>query len=120
MAQVTHEGFKRLLDPNYEPELTHLEGEAPSEVSLPSLEDLITSGALPPGTLLSPIIEDRDTIAEITEDGYIKVGDHLCESPDRAAREDQSDMDSGWDYWLAYLEDGPILLSEVRENASVS
>jgi hypothetical protein len=38
---------------------------------------------------------DRDTVAEITEDGYIQVGEHLCETVDRAAREDHADVDSG-------------------------
>lgn len=56
----------------------------------------------------------RDTVAEVTEDGYIKVGEHLCESPARAAQEDGADVDSGWDYWLAHIDDEPVLLSELR------
>ena len=90
-----------------------------ADVSLPTLEHLIISGALPPGTLLTPIDEERDTVAEITEDGYIKIGDHLCESPDRAAREDLADVDSGWDYWLAHLDEGePTLLADLRLQAA--
>jgi hypothetical protein len=119
MASVTHEGYKRLTDPNYVPDLTRpLVELTVLDVSLPTLESLITSGVLPPGTLLTPVNEDRDTVAEITEDSYIKVGEHLCENPDRAAREDGADVDSGWDYWLAHLNGEPTLLAELRLQAA--
>jgi hypothetical protein len=130
MAQVTSEGFKRLADPNYEPDLTRPETAAAEPVvgtaapvppvNLPTLENLVTGGFLPPGTLLTPVDAERDTVAEVTEDGYIQVGEHLCESPDRAAREDHADVESGWDYWVAYLdgEDEPVLLSDLRTRAA--
>lgn len=54
-----------------------------------------------------------NTTAEITEDGYIQVGDHTCETVDIAAREaNNADVESGWDYWRALLEDdeGPVLV----------
>lgn len=115
MAKVTHEGYKRLSDANYEPDLSRPTPEpTAADVSLPTLENLITTGALPPGTLLSPGDEERTTIAEVTEDGYIRVGEHLCETPDRAAREDQADVDSGWDYWLAHITSEPVLLADLR------
>jgi hypothetical protein len=125
MAKVTHEGFKRLTDPNYEPDLTRATpplatAETPvSPMELPTLENLVTNGILPPGTLLSPADTERGTIAEVTEDGYIRIGEHLCENPDRAAREDQADIDSGWDYWLAHLdaESEPLLLATLRTRA---
>ena len=120
MAQVTHDGFKRLTVPNYEPDLSPPEIEqSVAEIELPTLEALVTSGALPAGTLLTPVDEDRNTIAEITEDGYIQIGDHLCENPDRAAHEDGADMDSGWDYWLAHLDEvEPVLLADLRHQAA--
>lgn len=120
MAKVTHEGFKRLTDPNYEPDLTRDDvGDVGIDIAptaLPTLENLVTDGILPAGTLLSPVDLDRDTVAEVTEDGYIQVGEHLCENPDRAAREDHADVESGWDYWLAHLagEADPVLLSDLR------
>lgn len=122
MAQVTHDGFKRLTDPNYEPDLSPPEVEqTPLEIELPTLEALVTSGSLPAGTLLTPVDEDRKTIAEITEDGYIQIGNHLCENPDRAAHEDGADTDSGWDYWLAHLDDvEPVLLADLRQRVAVS
>ena len=117
MAKVTHEGFKRLTDPNYEPNLIRPEVvPSANPVTLPTLENLVTRGILPSGTLLTPVDTDRDTVAEITEDGYIQVGEHLCETVDRAAREDHADVDSGWDYWMAHLdnEDEPIVLTDLR------
>lgn len=117
MAKVTHEGFKRLTDPNYEPDLTRPDvAPTVNPVTLPTLENLVRSGALPAGTLLTPADETRDTVAEVTEDGFIQVGDHLCENPDRAAHEDHADVDSGWDYWFAHLqgETEPVLLSNLR------
>lgn len=116
MAKVTHEGFKRLTDPNYVPDLTHVDDEPAAPAFLPTLEYLVTANILPVGTILTPVVADRETVAEVTEDGYIRVGEHLCESVERAAREDQSDMDSGWDYWLAHLDDSPepILLADLR------
>lgn len=113
MSKVIHEGFRRLTDPNYVPDLAR-PVMALEDRPLLTLGEMIAGGVLPPGTLLSPVNDDTDTLAEITEDGYIKVGQHLCESPDRAAREDGADVDSGWDYWQAHLDEGPISLSELR------
>lgn len=120
MGKVIHEGFKRLTDANYEPDLTPAEtAEVPHE--LPTFENLVTAGILPAGTLLTPVDSDRNTIAEVTEDGYIQVGEHLCETVDLAAREDHADMGSGWDYWQVHLDgqEEPVLLSDLRRSAKV-
>lgn len=118
MATVIHEGFKRLTDPGYEPDLSRPE-DIPTRgaVELPTLENLVMNGVLPPGTLLTPLDADRPTVAEITEDGLIQVGEHLCETVERAAREDNADPSSAWDYWQAHLEaeDQPVTLAELRE-----
>ncbi|XRQ16908.1 GmrSD restriction endonuclease domain-containing protein [Actinomadura welshii] len=125
MANVVHEGFKRLTDPNYEPSFTQLEGALetmPAAVTLPTFEHLVSSGTLPPGTLLTPVDPDRPTIAEVIEDGYIQVGEHLCETVDRAAREDHAEAGSGWEYWQAHLddEDEPVTLADLRERAAAA
>lgn len=123
MANVVHEGFKRLTDPNYEPSFTQpgsvLES-VPAAVTLPTFEHLVNSGTIPPGTLLTPVDPDRSTIAEVLEDGYIQVGEHLCETVDRAAREDHAEAGSGWDYWQAHLDDEgePLTLADLRERAA--
>jgi hypothetical protein len=69
------------------------------------------------GTLLAPVDTDRETIAEVAEDAYIKVGKHLCETVDLAAKEHGADVDSGWDHWQAYLDDEeePVTPADLRE-----
>jgi hypothetical protein len=121
MANVIHEGFKRLTDPNYEPDLTRPELAPAQTITLPTFENLVTSGVLPVGTLLTPVDPDRTTVAEVTEDGYIQVGEHLCETVDRAAKEDHADVDSGWDYWQAHLDDKnePVTLADLRQRVAV-
>ena len=53
MAQVTYEGFKRLTDPNYVPDLVRPPAEpTAAELVLPSLADLVISGILPAGSQL--------------------------------------------------------------------
>jgi len=121
MANVIQEGFKRLTDPNYVPDLARPMIAPTSPVlGLPTFENLVTTGILPVGTLLTPVDTDRNTIAEVTEDGYIQVGEHLCETVERAAKEDDADVDSGWDYWQAHLDDqdDPITLAALREQAA--
>ena len=56
-------------------------------------------------------------IAEVAATG--QVGEHLCETVDRAAREDHGEAGSGWDYWQAHLdsEDEPVTLAELRDRA---
>ncbi len=58
MAKVIHEGYKRLTDPNYEPDLTRPENLASSisPLELPTFENLVTTGVLPPGTRLTPVV----------------------------------------------------------------
>ena len=118
MANVIHEGFKRLTDPNYIPDLTKPEvTPAAPLLALPTFEKLVARGIIPVGTLLTPVDTDRATIAEVTADGYIQVGEHLCETVELAAKEDHADVESGWDYWQAHLddEDEPITLAALRE-----
>lgn len=115
MAKVTSEGYKRLTDPNYQPDLTRAQvlGSEP-EMTLPTVEELVLSGALPAGTLLSPIDADTDTLGEILEDGHLQIGERLYESLTRAAREDGADTNDGWSYWQAHLDTGTIPLVELR------
>jgi hypothetical protein len=121
MAEVIHHGFRRLTDPNYVPDLRKPEiAPAVTMLELPTFEKLVADGVVPVGTLLTPVDTERDTIAEVSEDGYIQVGEHLCESVELAAKEDNAGLDSGWDYWQAHLdiEDEPVTLAELRERAA--
>jgi len=118
MARVTHEGFKRLTDPNYVPDLTRPPALAtPAELALPSLSELVGRGVLPAGTLVTAIDSEDELIGEITEDGQLVIGDFSYSSPDRAAHAYGSDTGDGWSYWLAHLNDEPIPLKVLREQA---
>jgi hypothetical protein len=119
MARVTHEGFKRLTDPNYVPDLTRPSAEpTAAELALPSLSELVSSGMLPTGTLVTALDGDDELIGEITEDGQLAVGDYVYSSPDRAAHEHGSDTGDGWNYWLAHLGGEPVPLEVLRESAA--
>lgn len=119
MAHITHEGFKRLTDPDYEPDLT-LPPMEPSaaETSLPSLESLVVKGWLPEGTLMTPHDDEDGVTAETVEDGKIQLRGHLYDSVERAARDNGSDLDSGWDYWAAHLDGERVILADLRKRAS--
>ena len=122
MAKVTEEGFKRLLNPGYTPDLTLPDPEATqTNIALPSLQELVARGVLSPGTKLTPVNPDRPTVAEITEDGEVRIGERTFETLNRAAREDGADIDDGWDYWLAHLDgdEEPAPLSQLRARAAI-
>ena len=126
MAGLIRDGYKRLADPSYKPDFALPAGTVPVDSPkadtqpLPSFEILVLSGVIPPGTLLTPVDSERsNTVAEVSEDGCIKVGEHLCETVERAAREDRAEAGSGWDYWEAHLENEaePVPLTELRLRA---
>ena len=122
MAKVAKEGFKRLLNPDYSPDLTLPDPEvAQTDVVLPSLQDLVARGVLSPGTKLIPVNPDRPTVAEITEDGEVRIGERTFETLNRAAREDGADIDDGWDYWLTHLDgdEEAAPLSQLRARLTV-
>ena len=121
MAQVIHEGFGRLTDPGYQPDLTRADANAGGQTKqVITLEELVLSGLLPPGTLLSPSEAETETLAEITLDGQISMNERFYDSPTRAARDDGADINDGWAYWVAYINDKPIQLDDLRRIAEKS
>jgi hypothetical protein len=52
---------------------------------VPSFEELVVSGIIPAGTILTAADADISVDAEVLDDGYIKVGGHTYEDLDRAA-----------------------------------
>lgn len=121
MARIIHEGYKRLTDPNYQPDLSRLDvGGEELASTLATLEELVALGVLPPGTLLSPAEADTDTVAQITEDGQIEMNERLFASPTAAARDDRADISDGWRYWVAHLDEGEVLLDDLRTRSIVA
>lgn len=121
MARIIHEGYKRLTDPNYQPDLSRLDvgGEELSS-TLATLEELVSAGVLPPGSLLSPAEADTDTVAQVTENGQIEMNERLYASPTAAARDDRADISDGWRYWVAHLDEGEVLLEDLRTRSIVA
>jgi len=77
MAQVTHEGFKYLFDPSYEPDLSRLEvPEFLNEISRMQLGDFIERSLLIPGDRLYPVDEESSTVGEISEDSMLQIAGH--------------------------------------------
>ena len=68
LAQVTREGFRKLSDPNYQPSPA-LVTATTVEVALPTFEQMVRTGTIPPGTYLIPTDGQSGSIAEVTEDG---------------------------------------------------
>lgn len=112
IAKVTREGFKKLSDPNYRPQVPLQRTEA-SAPALPSFDELVRAGAVPPGTLLVPADGETNSIAEVTENAMIRLNDVEHRTPDLAAHADGADEADGWDYWAATFDE-PVTLSELR------
>jgi len=120
MARVTREGFRRLADPSYTPDLTVDSAAAPeSHIQALTLEDLVLTGHLQPGTQIVGGDTERQFIAEITEEGGLRLGAHVYDSPTQAAHELGADVDDGWAFWAALVVEGdePIPLAAVRSAA---
>lgn len=102
MAKVVRDGFARLSDHTYQPQVEGATPAAPDaeEVEHISLSDLMDAGLIRAGELLIPADAERDTIAEITEDALIVLDEHTYDSPHRAARADGDEHSDGWAYWM--------------------
>lgn len=112
MAAVTHEGFKKLSDPNYQPAPPVSSVASPTPV-LPSFEAMVLAGVIPAGTYLTPVNGETDSIAEVTEDATILLDDSEYRTPDLAAKADGAEDADGWAYWQAEF-DVPTALAGLR------
>lgn len=115
IAAVTREGFNKLSDPNYQPQL-YQRVSAASEPTLLHFDELVLAGFIPPGTLLTPTDGQTDSIAEVTEDATIVLDDTEYRTPDLAARGDGAVDADGWQYWTAVLDE-PVRLADIRASA---
>nr|WP_165001073.1 DUF262 domain-containing protein [Dietzia sp. oral taxon 368] len=113
MAEVTREGFRKLSDPNYSPKPAAKPVPSASEPELPSFDELVQAGTIPVGTYLAPADGEKDSLAEVTENGTILLEEIEYRTPDLAAYADGADDVDGWDYWSAVFDE-PVLLSELR------
>lgn len=110
IAGVTHEGFKKLSNPNYQPPSSP--SAPPPEPVQATFEHLVRENVIPVGTRLTPTGGETDSIAEVGEDGTILLGDEEYFSPDLAAKADGAYDSDGWSYWTAHLAE-PATLEEL-------
>lgn len=116
LAAVTHEGFKKLSDPNYRPAPPTGSTATPTP-ALPSFDALVLAGLIPAGTYLTPVNGETDSIAEVTEDATILLDDTEYRTPDQAAKADGAEDADGWSYWQAELGE-PTVLADLRVGQS--
>jgi hypothetical protein len=122
MAAVTHEGFKKLSDPSYQP-VFDTATVASESVSVPGLsfDELVDGEYLSEGTVLVPADDpDGGITATVTADGAIDLNGEVLASPTRAAQAVDKDAEDGWTFWAVQSGDdaAQISLSELREAAA--
>lgn len=120
MAQVVRDGYEKLADPTYKPDLTPTTGGEEDDTPPWTLTDLLEGGALQPGDILAPIDPDSPHLAEITEDGEIRLDGKTFDDPTRAALEVADVTMDGWDYWAVPTGDGLLPLRQLAESATPS
>jgi hypothetical protein len=115
MAQVTHEGYKFLSDPNYKPELERVQvslDEAGSAAI--TFEDLFISGEILPQDVLTLMTDEDAVRAEIQEDGTLLIGSQAYPSPAVALASLGIDAIDPWDYWQVEREGRAFPLASLR------
>lgn len=115
MAKVVRDGYMRLCDPEYQPNVD--EGKSISDEGNSinvTLTELVISGLVKVGDLLSPVNPERDSVAEVIEGGLLHLGEHSFDSLRRAARADGDEHSEGWDYWILNGE-SPKSMREIAE-----
>ena len=115
MAEVIHQGYLRLLDPSYVPQMgddanAWVDDETTRGLRLP---DLVDAGLLRPGDILGPVDPERPTVAEITDDAMLSFNDEEYDTPARAARADGDESSDGWEYWMLADGDPPRTLRDL-------
>lgn len=115
IAEVVRDGYQRLTDPTYKPDVHVAVTTADDNIPSQSLLDLINANRLHPGDLIAPADPDSDVLAEVTEDGEIQLNDKTYATPSRAARAAGDDNLDGWDYWAIPTDDGYLTLRQLAD-----
>jgi hypothetical protein len=115
MAQVTHEGYKYLGDPNYQPVLERVQVSLDEAgASTNTFEDLFIVGEILPEDVLT-LTNDEDAVrAEVQEDGTILIGSQKFASPAAALTSLGIDAIDVWEYWQVEREGNKFPLASLR------
>jgi hypothetical protein len=120
MALVVQDAFKLLSDVNYRPTYPTPRTTTPEPSRTLTyygvrLGDLVTSGLLPPGAVLTPSQADVDGVATLTGDGVIDIDGETYDTPSAAGYALKGAGVNGWTFWLADTPDGQRSLAELRD-----
>jgi hypothetical protein len=115
MASVIRDGYLRLTDPAYQPNLSepHAVADDTNEPEITLLQ-LVSNGLLKSGDLVETIDPERPAIGEITDDGEILIEDRLYDTPTRATRALGDEISDGWEFWVLDTGTGTVSLSALR------
>jgi hypothetical protein len=116
IAVVIRDGYMRLADPTYQPEIVLAQPPADEDFVEGTILDLLDAGLVQVDDLVTPINSDGSIIGEIIVDGEILLNDMIYDSPGRAALAVDEDVEQdGWDYWGVVTNDGPVSLRDLSK-----
>ncbi|WP_439674010.1 GmrSD restriction endonuclease domain-containing protein [Embleya sp. MST-111070] len=114
IAEVVRDAYARLREPNYAPTYPTVSATNPPQERWIRLGDLIDAGLLTPPTRLTPARDGQGVEAVVDARGRITLDGEEFDSPSPAASRSAGVSTNGWLYWNAHLDDGPVLLDELR------
>ena len=115
MATVVRDGYLRLADPSYQPEIVLARPSDDVETLRVTLLDLLGAGLVKSDDLITPVESDGSIIGVITDDGEILLDDETYESPDHAARAAGEEITQGLDFWEVITDEGSVSLRELAK-----
>jgi hypothetical protein len=113
MATVVRDGYLRLADPSYQPDIVLAKPSEDDDDLRVTLLDLLGAGLVKPDDLITPVESDGRIIGVITEDGEILLNDETYDSPDHAAKAAGEEIAQGLDYWEVITDEGSASLREL-------
>jgi hypothetical protein len=80
------------------------------------MKDVLDAGLLWPGAVLRPARPAYQGAAVVLEDGRLKVGDQVFDTPSPAAEAVSGKKPiAGWEFWAVEKDGGLVTLYELRE-----
>ena len=123
IAAVVRKAFERVSQPGYAATYPAVQTPTNDEAfedrrdaaGTVSLTDLFKSGLLPNGTILVPVRDSVDAVAEIDDEGQIVLDDLPFTTPSAAAKAASGASENGWTFWLADTPAGQRSLATLRD-----
>lgn len=127
MAKVVRTAFEQLSEPTYQATYVPASAAAAAQDTLPvdigsegsqvTIQDLMESGLLPAGTVLTPVRSGLEAVAEIDEDASVVLdGDSYPTLSAAAKAASGTQAENGWLFWVADTPGGDLRLDEIRRH----